>query len=422
MTPEPNLLVVCVDCLREDRLAAADTPFLDELRASGIDCRDLHASATTTTPAVASLLTGSYAERNGVHSLQRGRLSADVPTLAGVLGERGWHTEALVTGPLVAETGLDRGFDAYRHRPERRSLFGAWRTSARERLGSLPEPFVAYLHCWELHEDISVPSSYDHERYGDLPYMRALSALDRALEAVVRDLPENTLIALHGDHGESLTHRHNPLRLLAKSVRDALKYYGGVDTRGVVGRLNRALVGYGPDLADHAIENGHGENTFDFTTRVPFVLAGPGIEPATVTAQRRQIDVLPTLLDALGVDLDTGGDEGTNGALDGDLDGESILPAEEVTDRPAYLRACGASLKHRRNWARAVRHDGAKYVTYPGRDWAPEGYDLDADPHELAPTIGDPPQARLRRHFPDAALGDAERLDVDDRLRELGYL
>lgn len=412
MPSKPNLLVLCVDCLREDCLAssASDTPFLDDLRTSGLACEQLFATATTTTPAVASLLTGSYSERNGIHSLQHGRLDPEVPTLPGILGERGWHTEALVTGPLVAETDLDRGFDVYRHREEDQSLFGDWRETARDRLASLPEPFAAFVHCWELHEDIDVPAAYDEPAYGDTGYTRALSALDRELRDLVATAPENTLIAVHGDHGESITHRHNPLRLLAKSVRDAVRYYGGVDTRSVVGRLNRALDGLGPDIADHFLENGHGENVFDFTTNVPFLLTGPGIDPATITAQARQIDVLPTLLAALDVELDEG------------IDGETLLPADEITDRPAYMRACGASLHRERNWARAIRHDGAKYVEYPDRDWPAECYDLDTDPRELTSIEADRLAARLQRHLPTAALGDAERLDIDDRLRDLGYL
>ena len=75
----PNLLVLCVDCLRDDfvRSDRTDTPFLDSLRADGLDCSNVYSSTTTTTPAMASLLTGTYNERNGVMSLRRGTLSED---------------------------------------------------------------------------------------------------------------------------------------------------------------------------------------------------------------------------------------------------------------------------------------------------------------------------------------------------------
>lgn len=407
----PNLLVVCVDCLREDvvRSDRTVTPFLDGLRERGLECRELYASATTTTPAVASILTGTYAERNGLQSLRRGQLAPGVDPLAVTLGEWGYHTEGLVTGPLLPETGLDRGFDRYVCRDEDASVFGDWRATAHDRLAALPEPFAAFVHLWELHEDVHVPAAYDTPEYGATPYERALSALDPELEALVETVPEDTVVAVLGDHGESITHRHNPLRLLVKAVRDGLRYYGGVDTRGAVERLNRACERFGPDhLADHFIENGHGENVFDFTANVPFVLAGPGVDPATVETQVRSIDILPTLYAALDVD--------------GPADGEAIDPPD-VAERVAYMRACGASLHRERNWARAVRAEGAKYVEFPERDWAPGLYDLEADPQELG-RVEDPAlERRLREQLPERGVDptDATELDIEDRLEDLGY-
>lgn len=408
----PNLLVVCVDCLREDHLAgpAADTPFLDDLRERGLAATDLFATTTTTSPCVASILTGTYSERNGIQALDTGRLSQDVEPFAERFGAAGYHTEALVTGPLVEETGLHRGFDAYRYRESEASLFGEWFGTVRNRLAALPEPFAAYLHLWELHEDIQVPAAFDDPEYGATPYARALSALDRRLETVVAAVPNDTLVAVHGDHGESITRRSSVVRLGLKSLRDAFRYYGGVDTRGLVRWLNRALADRGADIPDHYLENGHGENVFDFVTNVPFLVTGPGIAPATVDAQTRQVDVLPTLLDACDVDADSA-----------EFDGQSLLPPEAVTDRPAYIRACGASLHRRENWARAIRANGTKYVEYPERDWDPELYDLDEAPLELAPVENADLARTCRTHFPKATLNGGEHLDIERRLEQLGY-
>ncbi|MFB6072458.1 MAG: sulfatase-like hydrolase/transferase [Halobacterium sp.] len=410
-----NLLVVCVDCLRDDFVRGdhTDTPFLDDLRARGMDCANLFSTTTTTTPAMASLLTGTYNERNGVQSLRHGTLSPDVESFAEVFSAAGYHTEAMVTGPLLPETGLDRGFDRYDHRAEDADLFGDWRADAIDRVESLPEPFAAFVHLWELHEDVRVPPAFDDPAYGETPYGRALSALDRELEALVDAAPEDTVVALLGDHGESVTHRNSPLRLLLKSTRDALRYYGGVDTRDWVAALNRRLDGRGPDVDDHYIENGHGENVFDFTTNVPFVLAGPGVEAARVDEQVRQVDVFPTLLDTLDVNARPGND----------LDGDPIRPGD-VADRPAYMRACGASLHGDENWARAIRYDGAKYVEYPDRDWDAELYDLEADPRELRRVEDARLEAKLEGLMPERGqpLDEVEELDIDDHLEDLGYL
>ena len=407
-----NLLFVCIDCLREDLVGTdhADTPFIDGLAADGIAYTDMFATATTTTPCVASVMTGTYAERNGVYSLEEARLAESVPTLAERFSAAGYDTAALVTGPLIEDTGLDRGFDTYRYRDRREELLGDWFAEAAGVLEGLAEPFFCYLHLWEIHDPIRVPDEYDDPQYGEYPYARTLSALDRRLESLCDRLPENTTVALHGDHGEAIAYRGGPLHWASKFLRTGLRYGLGVDTRGLERRLKRRF-DRDPSIPDHFMEDGHGENVFDFVANVPFVLGGPGIDDATVNAQVRQVDVAPTLLDLVGVERD--------GA--GETDGESLLPPDGVSDRDAYIRACGKSLLREENWQRAVRAGGYKYVSYPNRDWEYELYDLEADPLELSPIEDDRIATRLGDRIPEEDARDGERLQIDGLLEDLGY-
>lgn len=411
----PNLFFVCVDCLRGDAIddGWGETPFLDGFVAGGRSYTNCYASATTTTPCVASLFTGQYAEDNGVRSLREARLAPDTTTLAERLSTVGYDTAALVTGPLVPETDLDRGFDEYDYRENDESLFGGWESHAMDRLDALDQPFCCYLHLWELHEPISVPARFDSPRYGRRPYERALSALDGHLERLVERVPENTVVALCGDHGESITWRDSRFHHFAKRARDKLRYEYGVDTRRAERVLDRLAELVAPQpIADRFVEDGHGETIFDHAANVPFVLSGPGIEPGRETAVCRQIDVLPTLLDALGI-------EERDEEMD-IIDGASMLKSD-LGDRDAYIRACGAALRGEENWLRAVRTADAKYIEYPGREWAPECYDLDSDPDERSP-IRDPERERaLARRFPETDAVESERLDIDERLRALGY-
>jgi arylsulfatase A-like enzyme len=407
----PNILFVCIDCLRSDFVATdhADTPFIDGLAADGLSYTDMFATATTTTPCVTSFMTGTYSERNGVYSLEEARLGESVPTLAERLSAAGYETAAMVTGPLVAETGLDRGFDSYDYRDRKAELVGDWFDEAAATVDGLGEPFCCYLHLWEIHDPVRVPDGYDDPVYGDYPYARTLSALDRALERLCERLPEDTVVALHGDHGEAIAYQDSHLHRTLKILRTGLRYGLGLDTRALERRLKRRF-DRDPPIPDHFMEDGHGENAFDFVANVPFVLHGPGIESATVDAQVRQVDVTPTLLDVAGVDHD--GDR---------MDGESLLPAADVSDRDAYIRACGKSLLREQNWQRAVRANGYKYVEYPERDWPHELYDLDEDPLELHPIENDRVAARLQRRIPEEGLRDGEKLEIDGLLKDLGY-
>lgn len=408
-----NLAFVCVDCLRADAIADrwGETPYLTSLADNGIEYTGMTATATTTTPCVASAMTGQYSEHNGAVSLREAKLAPGVPTLAERFAAAGYATYATVTGPLVPETDLDRGFDEYWYRPKDESLFGDWAATATERIERFEEPFFWYLHLWELHGPIDVPAGYDDPRYGRWPYERALSALDAALARLLERLSADTAVVVHGDHGESITWRDHPFREATKRARDKLRYERGVDTRRIERVLNRVadrVTDGGID--DHFIEDGHGETVFDHAANVPFVLAGLDGESDRVEALCRQVDVYPTLLDLFDIDDDPA------------VDGASLLPPSSVSDRPAYVRACGEALRGRANWIRSVRTADAKYVEYPERDWPAELYDLERDPSELAP-VDDPIRERvLRRRFPTERPATGERIDIDARLRDLGYL
>jgi arylsulfatase A-like enzyme len=66
-------------------------------------------TTTTTTPSVASYLTGRYSENNGINTHHNVNLRDDIETLGERFRSEGYNTYAMVTGPLVEETGLDRG-------------------------------------------------------------------------------------------------------------------------------------------------------------------------------------------------------------------------------------------------------------------------------------------------------------------------
>lgn len=407
-----NVVVVCVDCLRRDFIdrSYADTPFADRLVKRGTFFRDMHSTTTTTTPAVASLLTGTYSERNGVNSLRDIELSEDITTLAEVLSEVGYDTHAFVTGPLVAETELDRGFDTYVCRDPEEDAFSPWFETTIERLSGMETPFFSYLHFWEIHSEISVPDEFDKEQYGSIPYARALSALDRKLETLYEELPADTLFVLTGDHGESITTRNNLVASALKEIRDKVRWDWGVDTRAVERRINRLLSGRRYDIPDHYLEDGHGDNLYDFTTNVPFVLDGPDVPASTVDVQVRQIDVFPTILDYLDVD-----------PPESTIDGASLLPPAAVEDRIAYTRGCGEALRGERNWMRAVRYNGEKYIEWTERDWSPELYQLETDPWQLQARIPEN-KSEYQSLYPHDSLKQSERLAIDERLEDLGYL
>src|SRR5215210_8720915 len=125
-----NVLFLMVDCMRadilSDRRRYPSLPTIDALLARSTSFGETITAATTTTPSVATMLTGRYPSEHGVRSLLGYKLQPEIQTLPEILREHGYHTVAEVTGPLFPLTGLDRGFDVYNRRERHSYLDTAW--------------------------------------------------------------------------------------------------------------------------------------------------------------------------------------------------------------------------------------------------------------------------------------------------------
>lgn len=204
----PNVLVVVADCARSDRWLGPDrptrTPNIDRLAAHGIALPITIVEKSCTTPSFSTLLTGRYSPRHGVHLVWGYCLPASVPMLPEVFAAHGYNTYAEVSGPLLPEMGLARGFHEYEYRAPCDYLHTAWGERLRERLrnGHYKPPFFLLLHVWELHPHRYIAPQFDTPEFGRDRYERAISSLDQQLGPLLADVPETTLVAFTGDHGE----------------------------------------------------------------------------------------------------------------------------------------------------------------------------------------------------------------------------
>jgi arylsulfatase A-like enzyme len=349
------------------------------------------------------VLTGCYASRHGVRGHSGYALRPGVPTLAEVLSDAGYATWAEVTGPLGAQTGFNRGFASYQWRERWQYLDTAWGTSMRQRIGRLPSPWFGLLHLWELHLPRHLPRAFDRPQYGKTLYDRAVSALDAQLARLLGAVPPDTLVVIHGDHGEAVhpsipkerwrnLYMHFVSRLpsvaqralnpLAKSLKLQRRRRSQMDTLG------------------------HGFHVYEYLVRVPLLVFGPGIPfGVRVPSQVRQVDLAPTIADALGL------------AWPGPLHGRSLVPlaqGEVLPELPAISDACGRVLLEDTWWRSGIRTGKYKYVFGPNNpDVAEELYDLEADPEERHSLVAAMPdlaahlKAQLRQALVDEAVSSA---------------
>ena len=410
----PNILFLLVDCLRSDALFASDrraiTPTLDLLREAGTAFTQMVASASSTTPCVASLLTSTFSFTHGVRSIFGLKLNPAVQSLIECFRDEGYFTFAEVTGPLFPETGLDKGFDDYRFREGTEYLSTSWGTDFRSRISKkTARPWFCFLHLWELHHNRHVLPSFNGRRYGRNRYERALSCLDVELRQLLEVIPENTLIVVHGDHGEHV-------------VKTDLGYRWY--------RLIRDL-----SLRKNTKREGHEMDVSETLIRVPMVLSTARCpeHPLKFLAGKqvpqlvRQIDALPTLLDLIGA------------PVPGSIHGTSLKPAlvdETPLELEAYLEAFLRVRSDPRNRRVGWRTADWKYVFAPGNPNEPrELYHLPHDPTERNNLIHertDIAQALQNRIHAiengplagrsEYAMSAQEKAEIEKRLVDLGYM
>lgn len=419
-----NVLFLLVDCLRSDACWAsnrtAKTPSIDALRRRGTFFPNAIATTTTTTPSVASILTGTYPFVHGVRSLTGYGLNPKCKTLPEILKANGYHTYAEVSEPLYPQTGLDRGFDRYHCREEKEHVYSRWGQSLLDRFknNEFEEPWFLFLHLFELHIPRKVQKRFNRDEFGKNRYDRALSSLDAYLNKLLKRVDqENTIVVLNSDHGERFSQStfEGWLTELKSFILLRLKWRLGLRDR----------------FGFRAV--GHGDNVYDYLAKIPLIFVGEDTFPEgkTITNQVRQVDVFPTLVEAL--ELTT--------LEDVSIHGRSLMPlirGEEVDELPAYIEACGAILPDESKWLAAIRTAKYKFVYAPYSDYVPDQlYDLEEDPEEKINIIKKKPGVArelkekliaLRSEeeggfkLPGTKMSGEEEEELKERLRRLGYL
>jgi arylsulfatase A-like enzyme/Tfp pilus assembly protein PilF len=412
--PGQNVLLITIDTLRADALGSyggrAATPVLDRLGHEGVRFDFAHAHAVLTLPSHASILTGQYPFQHGIRDNSGYRLPDGTPTLATLLKRAGYATAAFVAAfPVHSRFGLNHDFDVYDDRfgetraptefamPERPAtavvqLAREWIAKRATNPQSptnpqslIPNPWFVWLHLFDPHAPYRPPAPFDAQ-YASHPYHGEVAATDRALAPLLDDVriaKRPTLVIITGDHGEA--------------------------------------------LGDHGEET-HGLFAYESTLRVPLIITElPPARPAGATnndvgevssAAARHIDIVPTILDAIGQPPRA------------DLPGRTLLPAAErrgegTTPRSSYFEAMSAMLN--RGWAplTGVLAGREKYIDVP----IAERYDLASDGAELTNLAGKSPERdrtlmAALRGFNAAAPGQRRTEDADAlaRLKALGYV
>ncbi len=343
-----HLVVITLDTTRADRLGCygrpdAGTPVLDDLAERGLRFERAYAATPLTLPSHVTIFSGLYPPRTGIHVNEQRELKPGVRLLAERLAEEGFFTAAAVGAyPVSAMTPLRRGFARFDDRLEDpRNPAGLERDAGLVVDAALAlvehrdqRRMFLWVHLFDPHDPYEPPTAF-RDRFPDDPYQGEIARVDAALARLFDGLQaalgdEPFLIAVIGDHGEALGEHGEPT---------------------------------------------HGFFIYEPTTRVPWILAGPGVPRGRIETEPVQTaDFSPTVLNLLKL------------SSTGPWDGLALeLDRSPTEPRRIYLESELPRLHF--GWSDlAGAVDGRlKYISAP----RPELYDLGDDPQETINIVGD---------------------------------
>jgi len=440
----PSVILISIDTLRADRLGcygcpAPTSPAIDHFREQSVLFDWAIAQAPSTLPSHATMLTSLLPEHHGAFFSRRTPLPSSLPTLATELKAAGYRTAAFTGGGQIApEFGLDRGFEIYGVNQGGADFEAAveaglgWLARDRQR------PSFLFLHSYEVHHpyepDPKLLAIFDEGYDGLLPPHVSKDDLERM------------------NRGEIAVDRRDLDHIVAaydaeiRSVDEA--FAALLDGLEVLGLADDALViftsDHGEEFGEHGIVGWHSHTLYDELLRVPLVIRFPEGRHAgtTVGAQVRLLDLAPTVLGEIGLEVPAGF-EGVD--LTRVLKGlPTPLPAVSQLDLPfgenqISLRTARWKLYPRAAFAGDPFADGPPLLAVRARNLVERWrrpfalFDLVEDPGEtsdavsghedvsdaLRQTLGSLRTARRKSHTVPTVTVEAT---TEERLRALGYM
>lgn len=424
-----DVLVYLVDALRADHMGLygyeRDTsPNLDAFAEDAVVFRRGVANSAWTRSAVASLFTGLYPESHGVLG-RDDALSPDARTLALLLSESGYATAAVVTNGNVSRGyGFPIGFDTWvQLREERSETIHRYSDKVNEEVFDWLDdrdprkPFFLYAHTTDPHEPYTPPQPY-RRRFAPGVAPGSKHRPIRIAE-LLEERPDFDLEALNRDfidlYDAEIAFNDAQFGRLVEQLRSAGLYED---------MLIVVLADHGEEFLDHG-GWAHGKTLFGEQIDIPLIVKFPGNWAAgtRVDALAEQVDVVPTILDVLGLEVPA------------EVQGNSMLGAPLAGEfGPVGMAMAHLSLDGRRT--AALMTDRWKLIRrLPSlrQTWGLELYDLFEDPGEQVDLSSERPilLGYLRYLLEQFERGRTEILtagqgnpdpELVERLRELGYL
>jgi arylsulfatase A-like enzyme len=439
----PNVLLLVADSLRYDAVAGddVDTPALDRLAEEGVAFTRCIAQGISTAPSMTALLTGRYPLDYGGHWY----LADDQPTMAGEFRANGYATGAIHSNPNVSRLrNFHRGFDYF----EENVLpvgGGGLLERLPDRVARLANELVRiatrtpYTPASEVNDDLATwVAAADrpwflwtqymdtHGPYlpGDAFSYRNKLRAERLWRKAAVEAPGEVTDAEHEELYDNYRREVAYLDAEVGAFLDQLREEGVLEETIVV-----FVADHGDEFREHG-QYGHGNLPYEELVHVPLLVRLPESMdvslPGEVDVPVRCVDVLPTVLDAVGADV--------SDAMAERMVGRSVLGEEGDPRRTHEVAVTEKEVRGGDALRFGFRDDRWTYV-HDGTEDRELLYDREADPGETTDVSEEYPDVldRLRDHLRDRldaieATGEGvetpeidPREGVQERLLALGY-
>ncbi|MFH1619001.1 MAG: sulfatase [bacterium] len=375
--PQLNVVLVSLNALRADHLKAygygtETAPNISRLAGESAVFEHAVAQSHWTLPSLASLFTSRYVHSHGVYE-RGGKVSEKELALAEILKKHGYRTAAFTGGlDMIGQYGLNQGFDVYSDETDNKPM-GTLRDIMPRALkwlaGSRDEKFFLFIDAYDIHPpfDRPEPGSNDPGYSGVLKGL----LLDYNL---LRDFKNGVLflngkeVRLTKDDIDYINSRYDA------GIAYADRFIGELLARIDELKLSEKTIiiftaEHGEELADHGSFDRFGrKNLYDEAIRVPLFIKSPHmkLKGTRVMVQAQLIDIMPTVLDLLGIPVNN------------EAQGVSLVPVIEDGKTGKDFSRHGYSEASFHKWA--MRTGKWKLICENGRY---ELYDLLRDKAEL---------------------------------------
>jgi arylsulfatase A-like enzyme len=423
-----NLILISIDSLRADHLHSygyrrKTSPSIDAFAKEGVLFENAIAQSPWTLPSHASLLTSLYARTHGADEASHA-IGSETSTLASALQGAGYRTHAVVSGTFMwSRFGFNIGFDTYDDSliqdtfKKNHEATTTPRVHARIQriLDDASGPFFLFAHYWDVHYDYIPPPPFarrfGHKYDGEMTSNQFIKNPAIHKDMNPRDLRH--LVALYDGEIAWVD------SYIGKLIAD-LKRRNLYDRTVIV-----LTADHGDEFFEHG-EKGHQHSLYQELLHVPLIVRVPKAEGGRrVTDRVELIDVMPTLLNLLGVAAPAG------------IQGRSfepLLTGESWEERPSISETTMATKsrdakKNSDSWA--IYRGQYKLIVFAENHYPIELYDLARDPGEKEPLADRELASRLLEDYQGwieqvpVADGD-QTIELEEGIREmlesLGYL